>query len=673
VAFEILSNALLGNCNPMKLSPYLLRLCALVFVSAIVILPAQGARLALVIGNDAYKQVEPLKNARNDARLMVGVLKKAGFEVNSANDLTRDGLWNTIDTFKSRIQKGDEVVFYFAGHGVQINSNQLLLPVDIAAKSDAQVQRDGVPLIDIQDALKDARFALLLIDACRDNPFPKTGTRGIGGTRGLERAEPSTGQIIMMSAGRNQKALDKVPGEAVANGLFTWELAQALQTPGVEIRAALEQVKDRVDDKAKRAGHEQRPSLVNDLKGNFYLVPGEAVQVASVRAEPVINQIQVPVAASTGGRETPENALWAEVSKTNNKDDYEAYLTQYPKGKYAGLARVRIKRMQDEQTGQQEVLAWESADRTGNVSGYQTYLDRFADGNHASLAKEKIAGLRKAESEIAAREEQTLWAQAQSGDSAQALQTYLEKYPSGIYADAARKQVEALGKAATLIVFRESAYAGSGSAHAVYVNGKHIGTPISGSYLVYRPQPGELKFSSSCGGMRTAALSMSVESNTTYYVQFSLGFTGCDFEQVNSQTGANAIRGLRNLGAAAPADPDAMSRLFSAMTATQGGAVKASAGGKLGVQFELVTPEVAAENGSIDARGARVRSVLKDSPAEKAGLLAGDILLVFDGKTIDTYADLPRIVASTLPGTRASATVLRHGTKMTILVVVGGA
>lgn len=232
-----------------------------------------------MIGNDSYQKVEPLKNARNDARLMAGILKQAGFDVNQASDLNRDSLWTTIDTFKGRISKGDEVVFYFAGHGVQIGANQLLLATDIPADNEAQVVRNGVPLIDVQDALKDARVAVLLLDACRDNPFPKTGTRTIGGTRGLSPPEPSTGQIIMMSAGRNQKALDRVPGEPHANGLFTWELSQVLKTPGVEIRAALEQVKERVDDKARKAGHEQRPSLVNDLRGNFYLLP-------SVRPEP---------------------------------------------------------------------------------------------------------------------------------------------------------------------------------------------------------------------------------------------------------------------------------------------------------------------------------------------------------------------------------------------------
>ena len=156
--------------------------------------PGGGKRIALVIGNDGYQKVDALKNARNDARLMAATLKKAGFEVTEVTDLGRDGMWRSIDIFKSRINKGDEVVFYFAGHGLQIKSNQLLLPIDISAVNDAQVQRDAVSLVDLQDALKDARFALLVIDACRDNPFPRTGSRSIGGlTRGLLPPEPVTG------------------------------------------------------------------------------------------------------------------------------------------------------------------------------------------------------------------------------------------------------------------------------------------------------------------------------------------------------------------------------------------------------------------------------------------------------------------------------------------------
>ena len=293
--------------------------------------PAHAARLALVIGNDQYQAVEKLKNAKNDANLMAGVLRKVGFEVTLANDLGREQLWSTLDIFKARIGKGDEVVFYFAGHGVQIGSTQLLLPTDIKAQTEGQVQRDGVPLVDIQDALSDARVAVFIIDACRDNPFPRQGTRSVGATRGLLPPDPSTGQIIMLSAGRNQKALDEVPNETTRNGLFTWELAQAIQTPGLEIRTVLEQVKSAVDDRAKRAGHEQRPSLVNDLRGNFYFFGGDTAALATAGGTPVRPR----------SAEEIEDAYWDGIRNSTEKTAFDDYLKEYPAGRYAPLARQR--------------------------------------------------------------------------------------------------------------------------------------------------------------------------------------------------------------------------------------------------------------------------------------------------------------------------------------------
>lgn len=384
-------------------------------------------RLALVIGNDGYRKVTPLENARNDARLMTATLKKAGFDVTQLADLGRDAMWGAIDTFKNRIQKGDEVVFYYAGHGVQINSNQLLLPIDIAAVNDSQVQRDGVSLVEVQDALKDARFALLVVDACRDNPFPKTGTRSIGeGTRGLIPPEPVTGQIIMMSAGRNQRALDSVPGESQGNGLFTWELTQVMQTPGVEIREALERVKNRVDDRAKAVGHEQRPGMVSDLRGNFYFFGPTTVQIqqgGNASADPEtqtwttaerVNSIsgyQAYLDAYPGGRyavaakialdslkqpaqpaarvEDPETAMWNEVKQSGAREYLDAYLKQYPKGKFVTLARIEIKKLDDQavQKAQTEQNDWERAKaadtEVANANGM--LAGRYKDNNNGTV------------------------------------------------------------------------------------------------------------------------------------------------------------------------------------------------------------------------------------------------------------------------------------------------
>ncbi|MES2938830.1 MAG: transporter substrate-binding domain-containing protein [Pseudomonadota bacterium] len=251
---------------------------------------AQSARrVALVIGNDRYQHIEPLKNAKNDARLFSQLLREAGFEVIAQEDAGREQFWAAVDRAKNRVNKGDELVFFYAGHGVQVGASQFLLPVDIRPpENDRQVERNAIPLVEVLDAFTEARVSVFVIDACRDNPFPRTGTRSIGGTRGLARPEPTTGQIVILSAGRDQKAMDEVPGQGARNGLFTHELVDVIRRGNPEVREAFETVKERVDDKARRANHLQRPSVSHDLRGQFRFFP------ASVTAMPA-----APVAPAT--------------------------------------------------------------------------------------------------------------------------------------------------------------------------------------------------------------------------------------------------------------------------------------------------------------------------------------------------------------------------------------
>lgn len=281
-------------------------------------LPAWAVnRVALVIGNDNYEAVEKLRNAKNDAELMARTLREAGFDVTHVQDLDRRRFFATLDVLQKRINKGDEVVFFFAGHGVQIGSNPVLLPVDIQAASDRELEREGIPLHEVQESMRDARVSLLVIDACRDNPFPKTGVRSTGIGRGLVPPEAARGQAIIMSAGRGQKALDVVPGQTSRNGLFTHEFTQIIRQPGIDVRTALAQVRDRVEEKAALAKHDQRPSLVDELKGNFYIFAGGAAPVGSaIAARPAPAPDAPPQVAAVQlddlQREDATRRMWAQ-------------------------------------------------------------------------------------------------------------------------------------------------------------------------------------------------------------------------------------------------------------------------------------------------------------------------------------------------------------------------
>ena len=294
-------------------------------------------RFALVIGNDSYRTVEPLKNARNDARAFAQTMRDAKFEVTAQDDLSREQFWGVIDKVKARMNKGDELVFYFAGHGVQIGANQYLLPVDIPVPdSDRQVERSAIPLVEVLDSFSDARVSVFIIDACRDNPFPKRLTRSVGGTRGLSRPEPTSGQIVILSAGRDQKALDSIPGLGNQNGLFTHELIQVIRNGNPEVRSAFESVKERVDDAARRANHQQRPAVSHDLRGNFFFYPESERALAAY----------VPPAQRIEPRlpndDDIEAQTWDDAQRSNTLAAYQTFITAYPNSRYAGRARIGL-------------------------------------------------------------------------------------------------------------------------------------------------------------------------------------------------------------------------------------------------------------------------------------------------------------------------------------------
>ncbi|MEI8303762.1 MAG: caspase family protein [Burkholderiales bacterium] len=228
-------------------------------------------RLALVIGNDSYSTVSPLQNARADARAMAAQLGRMGYSVTLRTDLTERAMKDELRQFNSRIQGGDEVLFFFAGHGVQIGGTNYLLPADIRGESAEQVRDDALPLQKVLDDIQDrkARFTLAIIDACRDNPFKGTG-RAIG-ARGMATTTPATGQMVLFSAGAGQQALDRLnPSDRDPNGLFTRVLLRQIEQPGVSVDRLMRAVRAEVVAKARAVGHEQVPALYDQSIGEFF-------------------------------------------------------------------------------------------------------------------------------------------------------------------------------------------------------------------------------------------------------------------------------------------------------------------------------------------------------------------------------------------------------------------
>ena len=166
-------------------------------IVAISLHAAESKRLALVIGNDSYQHLGKLEKAGNDASAMARELKAAGFDVELQLDVNHRKMSKTIDAFVSRISGGDQVVVFYAGHGVQIKSGNYLLPTDLEKGTENEIERFSYSLDDLTARLSEARasFSLVIIDACRNNPIA-VAKRSVGASRGLSPVEPPKGKWL---------------------------------------------------------------------------------------------------------------------------------------------------------------------------------------------------------------------------------------------------------------------------------------------------------------------------------------------------------------------------------------------------------------------------------------------------------------------------------------------
>ena len=439
-------------------------------------LSTEQRRLALVIGNDDYQKVSKLKKAVNDADAMAGELKAAGFAVVQYHNLDYQDMVKAVESFANRVNGGDQVVVFFAGHGVQIKTGGYLLPVDIEAGSERQVEKTSYGLADLTDRLSEAKpsFTLVVVDACRDNPLKSRG-RSIGNTRGLSAIEPPKGQMVVYSASKGQQALDRLSEEDESpNSVFTRAFIARMKKPGVRIEEMMREVQDAVEKLAQSVDHEQRPAIYNESRGNFYFFGPTTVNVQTF--PPPLSHVGKSQSNALVVHDDTETYFWNDVKAGGSREYFDAYLKKYPNGKYVDLARIELKKMADrektgkgrendsnKQTAKQleariariELESWEQAKSGNSISAYDDYLSRYPEGQFAALAQaarkklvqEAAERERQAREEAASQEmqvrkkreaearvariEQESWEQAQSVNSISAYDDYLSRYPVG--------------------------------------------------------------------------------------------------------------------------------------------------------------------------------------------------------------------------------------------------
>jgi len=254
------------------------------------VMPAAAEqRIALAIGNDLYPNLpadRQLRKAANDATTIAGTLKSLGFEVIVGTNLGRQAMIDKLAEFTARLQPGDTAALFFAGHGVAIGGVNYLIPSDVPAvteRAEARVRGASLAEPDLIAELqaRSVRVALLVIDACRDNPFPRAAGRSIGNTRGLADARPARGIFTLYSAGIGQTALDRLGGsDAAHNSVFTRVFDEQLKRPELHLGDLAVEVRERVaelalkatDERGQPAPHEQTPAYYDQtLGGRIYL------------------------------------------------------------------------------------------------------------------------------------------------------------------------------------------------------------------------------------------------------------------------------------------------------------------------------------------------------------------------------------------------------------------
>ena len=287
-------------------------------------------RVALIIGNAAYQDASArLQNPVNDARSMEEILQKSGFEVITRTNTDRRTLYAAVKEFGQKLKKSDVGLFYYAGHGVQIDSANYLLPVDLKLGdlSDGDdLKRDAYPLAELLDRMREANTRnIVILDACRDNPFSAKGGRS--SSRGLAKIATPPETAILYATDFGNTAAD---GAGSDNGVFTRNLVQAIGN-GLELVELMRQVQGGV---RKDTGGKQKPIFDGLLSVSFYFNA----------------PVTVPVAPAVSHAADAEKAAWQAIESSADPSDFRDFLKEYPSGSYAGAARLKLKQLEKKQS-----------------------------------------------------------------------------------------------------------------------------------------------------------------------------------------------------------------------------------------------------------------------------------------------------------------------------------
>lgn len=329
-------------------------------------------RVALVIGESNYRAVVALPNPANDARAVGELLGNAGFEVQTASDLSQTEMREKVSDFAARVAaKGPDTValVFYAGHGMQIDGENYLVPVDVDPKREADIPLQAVRLNDILNTLTSvpSKMRILLLDACRNNPFPELGKTAGHGLAIVDAKTGVPGTFMSFSTSPGAEAEDG----SGADSPYTTALLSVARQPGLTIEDAFKRVRVAVN---KTTDGRQTPWDSSSLTDEFSFFPGQG---AAVPKQPVIKRTVDQWRAELQGKPA---AVANEMIVADGSDEaYEAFVALFPQSPFGPQARDWLDR-------HHRMVAWNDAVIVNTAASYRAFLLQYPDSDLTATA-----------------------------------------------------------------------------------------------------------------------------------------------------------------------------------------------------------------------------------------------------------------------------------------------
>ena len=397
------------------------------------------ARIALVIGNSAYEEGS-LANPVNDAQLIASALRQQGFEVIERLDVDQRRMMRALKDFGDRLEAahGDAIgLFYYAGHAVQVGGENYLVPVGAVIEDEGDVEFEAVSAGSILRTIAFARNRLniVILDACRDNPYARSFRSP---ARGLARIDAPSGTLIAFATAPGKVALDG----SGANSSYTAALAKAIAEPGVPLEQMFRRVRHAV---RAETGGRQTPWESSSLTGDFYFA------AAATATEPIAEpDPETAFATKAFDEKTFELAFWDAIRDSEDPADFEGFLSRFPEGVFSGLARRQLKELEETEVAAVpppprpatepepetapaavdapdfderaiELAFWDSIKDGTDLALFEDYLRTFPQGAFAAIAVARLNELIGPESRAFVHDP--------PGPEQEAEYTSIERYP----------------------------------------------------------------------------------------------------------------------------------------------------------------------------------------------------------------------------------------------------